>query len=346
MKVKSSKKVLHIIGRSSYDGTCIFAVRLAEMLLEYDSTFLFIQKGSADAELNNKKKIYLSDAKGQKNIITFLIAVIVLFIKNNFDVIHYHSGGRIVLLLSFLLRKKAKYIHHFHCGNLTCRSDRFYPNYIDLLMLRFLKTKSYQVAVSKRILDYYSKTVGESKNLLYIHNAVPLNFKQKEKINWTIGYIGQINNLKNFNSFLNCIGAVSHRFPDLKFIVKGDNYDQVDFKEMKIEFVPPSLDVESFYDRVDIILFPSAAFEGMPLIMLEAIALDTPFISMKIHAVTDVLNDYPLYVNGFKPEEVADRIEWYYNNQKERDVLTQIHRNIYSKHNYPEVVKKISNLYN
>lgn len=344
--IKPKKKVLHIVGKSSYDGTCIFAYRLAEKLTEYDSTFLFVQKGSADGEFKNLKKIYLSDSKEKKNIITYIISVFLFFIKNKFNVVHYQSGGRVVLFISFLLKKNAQYVHHFQCGNLTCSPNKTTPDLFDIFLFRLIKINSFQIAVSNHVAKQYKKFIGNFKNLETISNTVPFEFEKKEKVNYTIGYIGQINKLKNFDLFQNCINAIACKYPQIKLVVKGDNYSKIDFTNMAVEYISPSLDVDSFYKSVDIILFPSnAAFEGLPLVILEAIAKDTPVISMRISAVTELLEDYPFYVNYFSPEEVVNKVNWFYSNQKNRNEITQLHKSIHLRYSYSKMVKNISTLY-
>lgn len=344
MNVNSPKKVLHIVGRSSYDGTCIFALRLAEALSDFDHFFLFVQEGSASTELGSLRKKYLSGSK-KRNVFSYMGAVVFFFLGNNYDVIHYHSGGRIILLFSYLFKKKAKYIHHFHCGNLTCKPDSTYPDIFDIFLFRFLKMSSIQVAVSKRVMESYVKYVGRSNNIVCIPNSVSFEFRKKEKVNYTVGYIGQISKLKNFDSLINCIEAIANKYPQMKFLIKGDNYTGNIIKELNVEYIPPSLDISTFYENVDVILFPSIASEGMPLVILEAISFDTPVISMKIHAVKDLLGDYPLYVNNYTPEELVEKINLFYD-QADRGNLSQVHKNISSEYKFSETIKNIAAIYN
>ena len=52
------KKVIHIVGKCSYDGTALYAIRLCEALKEFQSKIVFCYTGSADIELQSSALEY------------------------------------------------------------------------------------------------------------------------------------------------------------------------------------------------------------------------------------------------------------------------------------------------
>jgi glycosyltransferase involved in cell wall biosynthesis len=338
-----NKKILHIIGRSSYDGTCIFAYRLSISLPQYDFFYLFKHKGRAEEEIQrSNKNIFNLDTSENKNKIAIWIKAVLFFLRNRFDIIHYHSGGVVLLLISVLFRKGAKVIYHIHCGNMNCDPNKKKLSLFERILYLSINSKILKVSVADHVSEFYKENVGLSDKLITIKNSVPFEFQKKNTVSRKIGYIGQISSYKGFDEIVGLALAE----PKYEIFVKGDNYyNHTGFDYNNIRFFDPSLRICEFFDSIDLFLFPSRLYEGTPLVILEAIAHDVAVICYRTKSTSEILGDYPLFVDSFSTDVLINIINKFYSNEFNRNELSDIHREINHKYSFAKMKEEIIKLY-
>lgn len=340
-----AEKVLHIIGRSSYDGTCTYALRMASALGQYDCELLFKTKGKAFDEIKKTGlRIYhLSDGDKDKSFSGILLSVITFFLRRRYDKIHYHSGGSLLLLIAWFFRRGARVIHHIHCGNLDCSKDGEKISLLNKAIYKILNNRTFKITAADHIAQNYRANIGKSYKLSTIKNTVPFDFKRKSSLKKKIGYIGQISKDKGFDHILSIF-----KNSEYTLVVKGDNYYNINFSDYygNVHFIEPTLRLDEFFEQIDLLLFPSqAAFEGMPLVVLEAMAFDVGVIAQRTKAVGEILGDYPLYAGTFTKEDVIRKLSEFYSEGYSRVLLSEMHSEICKKHSFDEMIKKITSVY-
>jgi len=344
------KKVLHIIGRSSYDGTCTYALRIAEHLTDFQSTLLFIRKGSALNEIADKYNSIFQLSKRQNENYLYLFVLLIKFIsiliKNKYDIIHFHSGGKSFLIVSFLLRSRAKYVHHLHCGNIFCNSRRETLGLFDKFILSFMEKGSQKILSANHIKYFMKRNYKKIENSHTILNTVPFNYRPKIKMTKTLGYVGQISKAKGFNLLIGILEKLNSANEKFNFIAKGDVYDANIKENTTIKIIPPSFVIEDFFNSIDILLFPSEApFEGRPLVVLEALSFDVAVIAINNKVNTEILGDYPLLLDSFTEENVIKKINYFYD-IKNLGNITEAHKSIVNSNSYSNHLKQIISIYN
>lgn len=347
-----SIKVLHIIIKSSYDGAAVYPVRLCTYLKEYDHEIVSCFKGNAYQEILNLG-IKCENLLSTHNIsYKYLLLKYWRFFKyirkKSFDIIHYHQSGVGILLLAFLLRKKAKVIHHLHSGNLIGDNTKESISFFHLIVLKYLSDRTYQVAVAQHVFDEYSSKVKQTQNLAIIKNSSPYVFIKKERKTNSVGYIGRFTKEKGFPLLIDIANNLKENKSDLRLILMGeesklfkqDYAQEADY----IEVITPSFNVDNFYKSIDLVLFLSSAPESLPLVVLEAISFDVGVITFPLAGVKEILgNNYPLYIKG--SDEVIEKLNWCYSNKINLVQLSSFHKTISEKHSYEEMLSSIRKLY-
>lgn len=345
-------KILHINIRSSYDGALVYSLRLCKNLHEFNHEIVCCFKGKAFEEilkLGIKCCNLINSSDTRKK---FLLLKYIRFIKyirrNHFDLIHYHQGGIGILLFAYWFRKHAKVIHHLHSGNLIGDNKKQNIPFIHFLLLKYLASKTYQIAVAEHVHNGYLRSIGLSKNLILIRNTVPYLFCKKKEMRNGIGFIGRFTNEKGFPLFKIIAGKMKNLKPSLKLYLMGEDSNQILNEYGKVgsnvEIILPSFDVTQFYDNIDLLIFLSIAPEGMPLTVLEALSFDVGVIAYPIPGVKEIVgNDYPLLVD--EPEEIIMKIDDYYSNKISIKDLSLKHKNILETHNEAEMLNSIRNVY-
>jgi glycosyltransferase involved in cell wall biosynthesis len=346
------KKVLHIIIKSSYDGAAVYPVRLTEKMKEYDHTIISCFKGNAFEEILAKgikcENLINSNNISYKYLLLKYWRLIKYLRKNSFDIIHYHQGGVGILLLGFFYRKKAKVIHHLHSGNLIGDNRKQSISNLHIIILKYLATRTQQVAVAKHVFDEYATRIKATQNLKLIRNSQPFTFKKKESRTNSIGYIGRFTKEKGFPFAIDISKKLNEIKPDLKFIFMGEESKTISNRYRQeltnSDFIIPTLDVQKFYKSIDLALFLSTAPESFPLVVMEAFSFDIGVIAFPITGVVEMLgSEYPLYVRS--SEEVIDKLILYYSDKINLDNLSQIHENVTKEYRFGEMLTAIKQIY-
>ncbi len=346
-------KILHIIIRSSYDGAVVLPIGIIESLPEYKHQILSFFRGSAFQEIIQKDIPYTDfitdESLSKKHRLGKFVFVVQFLNHHNFDIIHFHTGGLGVLLLTYLFRGKAKVIFHIHSGNISGVPNKRKLFLWQKIVLRYLNNRTIQIAVAEHVTKNYEAQIGSKQNISLVKNFENYDFKEKEKLNYSVGFLGRVIEAKNFNILFNIVNELRKQSTKISVRVKGDIYPSRTISIDKImstfNYEFPSFSIEQFFSQIDLLLFPSLLEECRPLVILEALAFDTPIIAAKTKAVVEILGEYPLLVNTIEVESIMEKIMCFYSGQIDRHYLTNLHRELYSKHPAKDSIEKIRNIY-
>jgi glycosyltransferase involved in cell wall biosynthesis len=338
------KKILHIIIKTRYDGVTSYAIRVIKALPKFDHHILSCYEGCAISEIeimNINCEHLINDGRiSYSSLLRKYFKSILFFIKNRFDIIHYHQGGIGVLLIAVIFRNKAQIIHHLHSGNLIGDNSKQDISFVHLNLLKFISRFTYQIAVADHVFSEYKSKVRLIKNLKLLKNCVPYYFKKKELRKNSIGYIGRFTKEKGFQVFLSASEQINMVQPQLNIIAIGETH----INNKNIRFLPPSFNVENFYESIDLLLFISLATEGLPLVVLEAISFDVGVIAYPLKGVIEILGeDYPLLVKN--ESEVILKIDYFYSDKFDRQKLSEIHKERNDLFNFDKMINGLKLIY-
>ncbi len=133
----------------------------------------------------------------------------------------------------------------------------------------------------------------------------------------TIGYVGRLSEEKGAKNLIEVIRKLRHQ--DLRFLIIGEGALEQEFRALagedglagKIELLGwvPNKELPSHLNDMQLLVLPSYT-EGLPNVLLEAMACGTPVLATPVGSVPDILEDG---VNGFllrsnSPEGIADSV--------------------------------------
>lgn len=110
--------------------------------------------------------------------------------------------------------------------------------------------------------------------------------------------VGRLNPQKNFSLFLDIAAQLSTRFSDLHFLLAGDGPEEKMLREKasalgisdRVTFSGYVADTRSVYLAADVLLMPSR-FEGLPMTLLEAMAMGLPVVASQLDGIAEVIDD-------------------------------------------------------
>jgi glycosyltransferase involved in cell wall biosynthesis len=135
----------------------------------------------------------------------------------------------------------------------------------------------------------------------------------------TVGYIGRLSNEKGILNYLSAIPMVLQKQPDTRFLVVGNGplddkvkkYVVNEHLEQYVKLVArvsPET-VPSYLNQLQLCVLPSYT-EGMPNIMIEAMACGTPVLATPVGGIPDIIKDNKtgFIMENNLPESIAANI--------------------------------------
>ena len=115
-----------------------------------------------------------------------------------------------------------------------------------------------------------------------------------------IGYVGRLSKEKGILNFIQAIPSLSSHFQDLRFLIAGEGPLREDIERyLKEEDLEDRVkmvgwieheDLPRYLNDLRLVVIPSYA-EGLPNVMLEAMACGTPVLASPVGAIPDVIAD-------------------------------------------------------
>jgi glycosyltransferase involved in cell wall biosynthesis len=149
----------------------------------------------------------------------------------------------------------------------------------------------------------------ESAKIVTIHNAVdmsrvipsrPAGAVRKDlgigDSQPVIGAIGRMVPIKGFDRFLLAARVIASRRPDVVFLLVGDGPKQSEYEQLakslglehQVRFLGFRDDIWDIVNCLDLFVMTSH-HEGIPLILLEAMALKRPVVAMSVGGIPEVV---------------------------------------------------------
>ena len=113
-----------------------------------------------------------------------------------------------------------------------------------------------------------------------------------------IAGVGRLNPQKNFSLFIRVAAEVLKRHPRAAFVLAGDGPEEGLLRKLALEcgvaerlhFCGYVSDARQVYLSADVVLMPSL-FEGLPMSLLEAMAMRVPVVASALDGIAEVVDD-------------------------------------------------------
>lgn len=133
----------------------------------------------------------------------------------------------------------------------------------------------------------------KKRNNSYIKSILQLQLSKK-----LIGTVGNFSAPKNFGMFIDVCKKIARKNPNIHFLAVGDGKNKEHFQELsrqngldkKLTFLGRREDIEKILQGFDAFLLTSTR-EGMPNVILEAMASEIPVIATKEDGCNEIIQD-------------------------------------------------------
>ena len=363
------EKVLHILPMNKVSGAEKMALIMCKNLKDYSPVVVcggeelknvFSNNGIKSYSLNFSTSKLLSAAKGIKEIVK----------KEDIKIIHAHDNT--ASLCGYLAKKifklDAKIISHIHNCYPWLKENGFNKRIDSVIRPKY----DYNIACGKTVYDFYKKNTNYLKeekssilsNAMDIDEITKRNFNNKDNIksiynipkNKTVfGFIGRISEQKGIKPFIIELSKHKNNFSDSIFLLvgSGEQDDEVKslIKELRMEdmfiLTGHEEDVYKFYPIIDIFFLPSI-YEGLPMVILEAMAFKKPIVTMNVGSISEVINkETGMLVEVGRYKEFICDLRTLKNNKKLRvKYSNNAFRSVSKNYNIENYVEEVTKIYN
>lgn len=320
-----------------------------------------------------------SDHRSIDNITKLDIINVYLAIKNilqiirmlragKFDIVYvpvapsalgYLRDGLFIFFANYL--SNAKIIIHLHTGNYFRKE--FYNRTNGIMRWFVRKTLSYvhtAIVVGERVRDVFD---GLVERVEVVPNGIPDMMNGKAGPDSpdrpVIGYMGNFFESKGIFDIIEAASEVIKRYPDVTFRFAGAWFDrEAETKEkvfrlidryglrdnVKFEGVLRNGKKDKFFSETSIFILPSRN-EGLPLVILEAMAARLPVISTKnVGVIPEVVIDGEtgILVDKKSPDQIARALIYLIENPEIRQAMGEAGRKRFE--NYYTIEKNIERM--
>jgi glycosyltransferase involved in cell wall biosynthesis len=294
------------------------------------------------------------------------------FIKKNYNkynIIHTHSYIFFTTTQCAIFRKLRNFplVLHIHGGIQTPNIIRsslseafqlyFKRYFFDKTIGKYtIESADAIISVSSKDLSFISSKYDISeKKRYYIPNGVDIfKFRKKSNIEKKfITFIGRLSYIKGIDIFIKIIRRLYEKNKDLHFLIVGDgtlrNIVKKAKKNLPITHLThyPYEKIEDIYNNSKILLLPSR-FEGLPTVLLESLACETPVAASNVGGISEVIfsNKNGLLFNIEKHDKSIEMILDLLNNDSKLKEFGENGRNLIKrKFSWEVITDKIENVY-
>lgn len=215
--------------------------------------------------------------------------------------------------------------------------------------------------LSNRIILYSPNLINEWHLERYMNKIIIADrhfldldlFKIKKKIEERkniVGYIGRFSEEKGISVFIKSIPISIKKIKDIEFLIAGDGELNTEIQnfiltnnlnnKVKLNGWIPHNDVPDFLNKLKLLIIPSYT-EGLPNILLEAMACGTPVLATPVGAIPDIIHDREtgFILSENNPDNIVDNIINILNNPYLDRIVTTANNFVEKKYTFSECVK-------
>lgn len=302
---KKKIKVLHVINGEFFAGAERVQDVLALYLPNYNYEVGFVCLKLVQFSKRRNSTVPLFDIPMRSKFDLAPARKIARIIKEEgYTLLHTHTPraaliGRVAALLSGV-----PFVHHVHSPT-TRDTESFFRNRVNACIERLSLIGVAQLIPVSRSLENYLKLQGWlSERITMVPNGVvtpgPLSDRPLPQSEWTIGCVALFRPRKGIEVLIRALAVLRQNGRMMRLYAVGPFETPVYEKAIKdltielgvahmIEWVGFVQNVNLEFLKMDALVLPSLFGEGMPMVILEAMATGVPVVASNVEGIPEVL---------------------------------------------------------
>jgi glycosyltransferase involved in cell wall biosynthesis len=301
-------RVLHIINGDHYAGAERVQDLLAARLPEhgFEAAFALLKGGAfADARAYKAAKLYDTPMHSRLDVRQIRhIAEIVR--REGYAMIHAHTARSALIGRLAAAMAGVPMVYHVHSPTIRNTTNRA-ANIVNTLVERAsLVGVPRMITVSNSLAEHMRKYGIAARRLKVVHNGVPgpaeLPERDAPTSEWTLGVVALFRPRKGLEVLLDALALLRSHDYDVRLRAVG-KFETPEYEaEIKarverlqlaeaIDWTGFTRDVPAELRKMDLFVLPSLFGEGLPMVVLEAMAHGVPVVGTRVEGVPEAIRD-------------------------------------------------------
>ena len=361
-------KVLHLLSTKTLNGAEKVALDICTNLDENIFKTITVCAGDELRSYFQKETIESFTIDISNLNIINVLKLRKLIKSENIDLIHAHDVRASIAAKLASFNFKIPVISHIH-GEYDWLKSKSILKIIDEI---FRDKYNLSLACSKNVKEFYCKynkkcnkdklialpnsfNFGEINKVNIISNV---NFKSMNNIpkdKYIFGYIGRLIDLKGIDLLIESFNLFHEKYINSILIIVGDGEEKKKLMHLaikynlstKIYFMGYRRDVYNWINIFDAFILTSKR-EGLPLTILEAMAMKKIVISTSIGGIPElIVNNYNgILIEERKPQILMKAMEYVYENKKEvKEIVENAYKHLTLNYSIEDYINNIQRVY-
>ena len=300
-------RVLHLINGEHYSG----AERVQDLLAMqlpacgYEVAFACVKSGQFPETRRSECPLYPLPMKGRLDL-SAIRRLARLVKEEHFTVLHAHTPRTVIVGRIASLLTGVPLVYHVHSP--TARdSTRKWINKCNVLAERMALTGKVPLIPVSESLGQFMESSGYGRaRLNVVPNGVPMldsrPQRQAPSGTWTLGVVALFRPRKGIEVLLRALATLLKQGESVCLLAVG-GFETKEYETEimtlakklnvmdKIEWTGFTRDVSAQLNRMDLMVLPSLFGEGLPMVVLEAMAAGVPVIGTQVEGVPEAIRD-------------------------------------------------------
>jgi glycosyltransferase involved in cell wall biosynthesis len=299
---------LHVINGEHYSG----AERVQDLLacelpkFGYDVGFACLKPG-VFAKIRRSQSSNLLNLPMRSRIDWSAARQLVEYFRDGkYDVLHAHTPRSLLIASSAAKTLNCPLLYHVH-SPVGRDSKRRFRNWINSLMeMHSLRRVDRMICVSHSLKEYMRELGHAEDRLRVVHNGVPVAAKEVELppvgAPWTIGMVALFRPRKGTEVLLQSLAIMRREKYPVRLLMVG-SFENSEYESevnrlveqlgMKshVTWTGFERDVNSRLREMQLMVLPSLFGEGLPMVVLEAMAVGLPVVASRVEGIPEAIRD-------------------------------------------------------
>lgn len=280
----------------------------------------------------------------------------------DYDLIHAHTPRTAMIGRLAARRAGVPFIYHVH-SPAGRDSTRRVLNWINAAAeWAAVRGADHLIAVSPSLRDYMIRRGIPAKRITYVPNGVPGAIRAVDRVSpsgtWTLGVVALFRPRKGIEVLLEALAMLRSRDVNVRLRAIGGFETPEYEREVKslanrlglgpaIDWVGFTREVNRELAQVDLFVLPSLFGEGLPMVVLEAMAAGLPIVASRVEGVPEAIvhRETGLLVEPGSVSQLASTIEEVIEGEVDYSLLSsagqQRHASLFSDAKMAEGVAKV-----
>lgn len=325
-KCIATRKVLHVINGEHYSG----AERVQDLLAQelphsgFDVSFACVKPDRfPDARQTQQAKLYRTPMRGRFDLKCGR-DLAALIRREGFELVHAHTPRSLLAGAVAAREAGVPLVYHVHSPT-GSDSTRRLQNFVNARMERWLLRRAAKlIAVSPSLAELMIAQGFAADRVIYVPNGVPGVTKLSRRRptgTWTLGMAALFRPRKGIEILLAALAQLRSQGFDVQLRAIGPfetpAYEQEVLALVSQLGVADAIhwtdfvsDIHAELREVDLFVLPSLFGEGLPMVVLEAMAAGLPVVASRVEGIPAAIRDGVdgLLVEAGNPEALASAI--------------------------------------